>query len=741
MRVLFYIAFFLFNYLRLYSVYYYPYEISKHQAIEHGEILKIKDDYFLLNYGLLGESSMLYKIDPNSLKKINGISFDKITILKSAIDDDYIYLLAYEFDTLNLIILENLKIKFKIQISDKIDYIPENIDLIINNNLILVQIDKSLYLLDILNKFPKRISLISQNAISANFFQKGDQSLSIALIEDNQTQNVLKFLNLDGKLIHSIFLPFYDNIKLIDIGSKLIVFFNSKGQYKSLVYILNKDEYTISSRFWINSSIYLTYFDKNILFFIETDDNNFALSKIDLFNNFEENSGKNQNILPYEFIEPLFVKKIDKKLIIVFKNGLCVANTELNIELSYKFHFNEWISEIKNVFLYNNKIIVSSRTNSIIFNVEPNKLWFLKFLYAKYGQYFVLIILGLVFLYLINKIRIYKKLLKIITEIHSDSFLFIINHKGKLTFSNEFGSKLLSISSNIPYNRLFKDYFKNESFIGLYEFYENSVLSKKTTKEKISLIIDGNLTEWLCTLIPIRNFRGYPKGFILTGIDITEQLERKRLANWAQLAHDMQTNLSTIKLNAEHLDSENCDNIRSRQKKILHQVNILMNRIRDIITVGRSDKLELQKVNSFDLFYQAISEFDEEIFPNVKFNVDVDNFELNCDKNKLIRAIRNAIENGIRALPNKTGEILLKAKTDGKFAYLSIKDNGFGMDEDTKSKFLKPYFTTSSHYGGSGIGTIIIQKVVELHNGSLRVESKINEGTEITLILPTKLSN
>jgi hypothetical protein len=48
----------------------------------------------------------------------------------------------------------------------------------------------------------------------------------------------------------------------------------------------------------------------------------------------------------------------------------------------------------------------------------------------------------------------------------------------------------------------------------------------------------------------------------------------------------MQTNLSTIKLNAEHLDIELSDNNKSRQKRIVFQVSLLMQRVRDIVTVG-----------------------------------------------------------------------------------------------------------------------------------------------------------
>jgi len=78
----------------------------------------------------------------------------------------------------------------------------------------------------------------------------------------------------------------------------------------------------------------------------------------------------------------------------------------------------------------------------------------------------------------------------------------------------------------------------------------------------------------------------------------------------------------------------------------------------------------------------------------------------------------------------------LNAWTEGKMICLSIKDSGKGMDEQTKKKFLEPYFSTSKDGTGFGIGTIIIQEAIELHNGKIEIKSKLGSGTEIILKLP-----
>jgi signal transduction histidine kinase len=58
------------------------------------------------------------------------------------------------------------------------------------------------------------------------------------------------------------------------------------------------------------------------------------------------------------------------------------------------------------------------------------------------------------------------------------------------------------------------------------------------------------------------------------------------------------------------------------------------------------------------------------------------------------------------------------------------------MDEQTRKKILQPYFTTSGGKGGSGIGTMIMQQVLELHGGSITIQSEKGTGTEIIFSLP-----
>jgi len=152
--------------------------------------------------------------------------------------------------------------------------------------------------------------------------------------------------------------------------------------------------------------------------------------------------------------------------------------------------------------------------------------------------------------------------------------------------------------------------------------------------------------------------------------------------------------------------------------------------------VGRDDIVELEDTSACELLQSVMMEFDESLFPDVEFKIECGEITVICDKKKLIRALRNAVENALKYLPDRKGKIILKAIIENNNYIYSVRDNGKGMDADTKVRMLIPYFTTAKKSGGSGIGTMIMQKVAELHNGKINVESEPGKGTEVQFIFP-----
>jgi signal transduction histidine kinase len=119
----------------------------------------------------------------------------------------------------------------------------------------------------------------------------------------------------------------------------------------------------------------------------------------------------------------------------------------------------------------------------------------------------------------------------------------------------------------------------------------------------------------------------------------------------------------------------------------------------------------------------------------------------NVDADLLKQATLNVIQNGAQAMPEGGRlEVVLegerKAAAAGdrsvppgfKSAVLRIADEGTGIPEEIREKIFDLYFTTRS--GGSGIGLSMTYRILQLHHGSVEVQSRLNRGTEFRLRIP-----
>ncbi|RQP20150.1 MAG: sensor histidine kinase, partial [Parapedobacter sp.] len=112
-----------------------------------------------------------------------------------------------------------------------------------------------------------------------------------------------------------------------------------------------------------------------------------------------------------------------------------------------------------------------------------------------------------------------------------------------------------------------------------------------------------------------------------------------------------------------------------------------------------------------------------------------------CYPGKLNQVFLNIITNAIHAINKKfnggIGGILeLRTTVDGDNVLISIQDNGTGMSEDVKEKIFEPFFTTKEVGEGTGLGMSIVYNTIKKHRGEIKVESRVDEGTRFTLVLP-----
>ena len=105
----------------------------------------------------------------------------------------------------------------------------------------------------------------------------------------------------------------------------------------------------------------------------------------------------------------------------------------------------------------------------------------------------------------------------------------------------------------------------------------------------------------------------------------------------------------------------------------------------------------------------------------------------NIDADLLKQAVLNVIQNGAQAM-EAGGDLEVVLEEDGKMAVLRVSDEGSGIPEEIRGKIFDLYFTTKS--GGSGIGLAMTYRILQLHHGSVEVQSREERGTEFQLRIP-----
>jgi signal transduction histidine kinase len=104
-----------------------------------------------------------------------------------------------------------------------------------------------------------------------------------------------------------------------------------------------------------------------------------------------------------------------------------------------------------------------------------------------------------------------------------------------------------------------------------------------------------------------------------------------------------------------------------------------------------------------------------------------------ADRDQLRQALINLIQNALDATAGIGGHVRVDAMAQGGSLWLSVSDDGPGLDEVQREQLFVPGFTTKAH--GSGLGLTIVERIVSDHGGSIDVDSAPGEGTAFVVRL------
>jgi len=231
--------------------------------------------------------------------------------------------------------------------------------------------------------------------------------------------------------------------------------------------------------------------------------------------------------------------------------------------------------------------------------------------------------------------------------------------------------------------------------------------------------------------------------------DLNEEVARhKRLAALGKLsagiAHEIRNPLSSIRGLAQFVYNSfsKTDERKEDLNAIIQEVDRLNKLVVQVLDFAKLKKPNLTRFSLNDLIRKIIELFkletkDKQIEFSLELSLDIS--KIQADEDQVRQILMNVIINAIQAIPKK-GEIKIKTEKtllQGEPAIkLIIKDSGIGISERDFTQIFDPFFSTKDK--GSGLGLSIVYKLIEAHQGEIKVESKEAKGTKFVIFLPQK---
>lgn len=210
------------------------------------------------------------------------------------------------------------------------------------------------------------------------------------------------------------------------------------------------------------------------------------------------------------------------------------------------------------------------------------------------------------------------------------------------------------------------------------------------------------------------------------------------------IAHEIRNPLNYINLTLDHLKKgfQPADGKTAEYSKLIVQIKNEVARINqqisDFLNYSRPAKANLQPIDARKTIEDSLRLVEAQAAENdIKIGVvERENVpQILADPEFLRSVFNNLFINAVQAIGSGGGNLNVKISPENGFVCFEIADTGNGIPEENLAKIFEPYFSTKET--GTGLGLAIVQKIIDIHNGSIDVESTVGEGTKFTVRIPT----
>jgi len=209
------------------------------------------------------------------------------------------------------------------------------------------------------------------------------------------------------------------------------------------------------------------------------------------------------------------------------------------------------------------------------------------------------------------------------------------------------------------------------------------------------------------------------------------------------LAHQIRTPLSAAMLYSANLSNKKLSETArgSFQEKLSSRLRDLEQQINDMLLFSKSGNEQVvSSLSVNELINDAIQTMDALITKEnttVNLHLATVDHHILGNKNALTGAIQNLVHNALQAASATGAEqavINIQVYSNKKSVYISVKDNGPGINSADIEKIFEPFYTSSSK--GTGLGLAVVKSVVEAHQGNVNYLSQTGEGAHFCIKLP-----
>ncbi|MDX1632359.1 MAG: ATP-binding protein, partial [Thermoanaerobaculia bacterium] len=316
-----------------------------------------------------------------------------------------------------------------------------------------------------------------------------------------------------------------------------------------------------------------------------------------------------------------------------------------------------------------------------------------------------------------------------------------LDEEGRVLMINRLAREVLPVDLGQP---LLAATRKTEGLDALTDFLQSS--GGRLAEATVELGVDGGERDFRLVSVPVPG-EGEPSSLLVLE-DVTEVLRAQRLEAWAEMArviaHEVKNPLTPIRLSAEHMrevyerDPASFETVFERcTDNILRQVEELRQIAGEFSTYSSIPVLSRERTNLVEVLERLAEGYRSAVTAGVEilFRPRVSRLEAEVDERLLRRAVRNLVENAVRACSNQGGgTVEIELAKGGEHAVIRVRDDGPGLEAELLPRIFDPNFSTEDL--GTGLGLPIAQRVVEEHGGKLTARNRDREGLEMTIEIP-----